>query len=141
MHNLTMIIYRVVLVCLLFCGPVIAKATELPNSVDTLSQLSGQSRYDYESLRIINLIEKAQFTVITTDGQKHRGYVEVAADSLIVHKYEKRLSVKDRFLEDKAIPFSRIQNIEYNPPNKANLFKYLFLGLTAISAIGIFASL
>ena len=139
MHNLTKVIYRVVFVCLALYGSVMAKETELPDSAQSMANSGDNPRYDFESLMIINLMEKAEFTVITSDGQKHRGHVEVTSDGLIVHKYDKIISGKDRLIAEKAIPFYQIQDIEYKPPNKVNLFKYFILGLTAITAVGVFA--
>ena len=120
-------------------GDPAAEESEPLNKAEVVSQPGDNPKYDFESLMIINLMEKAEFTVITSDGQKHRGHVEVTSDGLIVHKYDKIISGKDRLIAEKAIPFYQIQDIEYKPPNKVNLFKYFILGLTAITAVGVFA--
>ena len=140
MKIITKALLQIVLSCLVAISSLAAAGSEAPGSAGVLSQLSGQSRYDFESLKVVNLMKKAKFTVVTTNGKKYKGQLEVTLDNLIVGVYDNHLARSGRLVDEIPIPFDQIAEIKYNPKRKVHLMRYFLAGLGALALWGSIAS-
>ena len=113
-------------------GDLASEEGEPLNQTRGTSSKGDSPKYDFESLKVINLMKKSKFTVITTNGKKHKGRLEVTDSILIVHKSDSRLTANNLFVEEVSIPFYQIAEIQYNPKRKVHLMGYFLCGLEAL---------